>query len=126
MLGDQVDETALSSLPLNAVIDTADNGLQVHDFRVGRGESPSSTDTVRVGYVGYLPDGTVFDSSEGIDFPLTNLIQGFSEGVQGMNVGGIRRIIIPPDIGYGPGGNPGAGIGGEDIIVFDVTLLGIV
>ncbi|MCE9552356.1 MAG: FKBP-type peptidyl-prolyl cis-trans isomerase [Planctomycetes bacterium] len=116
----------LPPLPAGAVLTTTASGLQYYDFTVGTGASPSATSTVTVDYVGYLPTGTVFDSNNNINFSLAGVVEGFSEGVQGMKVGGVRRLIIPPDLGYGPGGNPGAGIGGTDTIVFDVTLDAIV
>jgi len=116
----------LPPLPEGAVLTTTASGLQYYDYVVGTGASPNANDTVTVDYVGYLPNGNIFDSNDNVNFPLSNLIVGFSEGVQGMQVGGMRRLIIPPDIGYGPGGNPGAGIGGTDTIVFDVTLDAIV
>ena len=112
----------LPRLPENAILTMTGSGLEFYDFSVGVGDSPLETDSVNVDYVGYLPNGSIFDSNNGITFSLQNLIQGFTEGVVGMNVGGMRRIIIPPDLGYGPNGNPGAGIGGEDTIIFDVTL----
>ena len=110
----------------NATLTTLETGVQIFDFVVGSGDMPEATDTVNVAYMGFLPNGEIFDENEGIDFSLTNLIAGFSEGVQGMRPGGQRRIVIPPDQGYGASGNPGAGIGGEDIITFDVTLNSIV
>ena len=112
----------LPPLPLGAELATLASGLQFFDFTAGTGASPLATDTVTVDYVGYLPNGEIFNRNDNINFLLLNLIAGFSEGVQGMQVGGTRRIIIPPDLGYGPGGNPDAGIGGEDVIIFDVTL----
>jgi hypothetical protein len=116
----------LPLLPDGAVLTTESNGLQYYDFEVGTGASPVASDTVTVDYVGYLPNGNIFDSNDNINFALSNLIVGFTEGVLGMQVGGTRRIIIPADLGYGSGGNPGAGIGGTDTIIFDVTLDGIV
>ncbi len=106
----------------SATLTALASGVEIFDFEVGNGASPVATDTVNVTYVGYLPNGEIFDQNDGIDFALSGLIDGFAEGVQGMNIGGRRRIVIPPDQGYGPDGNPGAGIGGEDVIVFDVTL----
>lgn len=116
----------LPSLPAGAFLTTTASGLQVFDFTVGDGAMPVGANTVSVGYVGYLPDGRIFDSNSMISFPLGNLIDGFTEGVEGMRVGGVRRIVIPPELGYGPGGNPRAGIGGTDFITFDVTLHAIV
>ena len=116
----------LPRLPDGAVITTLPSGLQYYDFTVGTGASPAATDTVTVDYAGYLPNGTNFQSNDNINFSLSGVIEGFSEGIQGMKVGGVRRLIIPPDLGYGPGGNPGAGIGGTDTIFFDVTLDAIV
>lgn len=125
-LDDAADETGIPVLPDGATVTTESNGLQYFDLEPGDGASPAASDNVRVAYTGYLPDGTIFDSNNDASFALNNLIQGFSEGVQGMEVGGTRRIIIPPEIGYGSGGNVGAGIGGTDTIVFDVTLREIV
>jgi hypothetical protein len=112
-------------LPEGATLTTEASGLQVFDFEIGTGATPTASDTVSVGYTGYLPDGSIFDSREEIDFGLAGLIVGFAEGVAGMQVGGRRRIAIPPDLGYGSGGNPAAGIGGTDIIIFDIELLAI-
>jgi peptidylprolyl isomerase len=86
------------------VIKTA-SGLQYEDLVVGTGASPASTDTVTVHYTGTLQDGTVFDASRQhggpISFPLNQVIKGWTEGVGSMKVGGTRKLIIPPDLGYG-------------------------
>ncbi len=121
-LNDINDESAIPALPSDATIQTTASGLQFYDFEVGDGPSPSLSDSARLAYVGYLPNGNIFDSNPNTTFPLGGVIQGFAEGLEGMNAGGRRRIIIPPDLGYGSGGNPGAGIGGTDTIVFDVVL----
>jgi peptidylprolyl isomerase len=86
------------------VVKTA-SGLQYEDLVVGTGASPASTDTVTVHYTGTLQDGTVFDASRQhggpISFPLNQVIKGWTEGVGSMKVGGTRKLIIPPDLGYG-------------------------
>ena len=125
-LDDAGDDPGIPSLPAGAAIQSSSTGLEFFDFELGGGDSPSSTDQARLSYVGYLPNGTIFDSNPDATFPLTGVIDGFAEGIEGMNVGGRRRIIIPPDLGYGSNGNPGAGIGGTDTIVFDVVLHAIV
>ncbi|MBU0981183.1 FKBP-type peptidyl-prolyl cis-trans isomerase [Patescibacteria group bacterium] len=108
-----------------------DNGLIIEDIKVGTGEVAKSGDTIKADYKGYLEDGTVFDSSYdrgeaaifpiGIDF----LIQGWEEGIPGMQEGGIRKLTIPGDLGYGEAGNPQAGIPGNAILIFEIELLEI-
>ncbi len=121
-----IAETGLPPLPIGGeLVDQGSEGLQVYDFEVGTGQTPVRSDAVQVDYVGYLPNGTIFDSNSESTFNLTGVIQGFAEGIEGMQVGGWRRISIPPDLGYGSNGNAGAGIGGTDTIVFDVFLRGI-
>lgn len=120
------DELDMPSLPAGATPTTTASGLGFYDFELGDGATPVATDGVRVDYTGYLPSGEIFDSNTGTGFELMSVVAGFSEGIQGMQVGGTRRLILPADLGYGPqGGNPRAGIGAEDTIIFDVTLLEI-
>jgi peptidylprolyl isomerase len=84
---------------------TTSSGLQYEDLVVGTGASPASTDMVTVHYTGTLQDGTVFDASRQhggpVSFPLNQVIKGWTEGVGSMKVGGTRKLVIPPDLGYG-------------------------
>lgn len=109
---------------------TTDSGLTYVDVCQGRGEMPQATDQVEVYYTGYLQEtGAKFDSS--VDrgrpeaFSVSGLIAGFTEGLLSMREGGIRRLIIPGDLGYGPAGNPNAGIPPNAILIFDVQLVAI-
>lgn len=103
------------------------SGLQYTILQEGVGQKPLSTDKVRVHYHGTLLNGTVFDSSvqrgESIVFPLNQVIAGWTEGVQLMNVGSKYRFYIPADLAYGdqPVGNIPAG----STLIFEVELLGI-
>ena len=78
------------------------------------------------GYTGWLTDGTKFDSSldrgQPIEFPLTGVIRGWQDGIPGMKPGGVRRLLIPPALGYGMRGAPGA-IPPNATLVFEVELL---
>ncbi len=112
----------LPELPDGAELTTTESGLQYYDLVVGSGDFPDDDSVVVVDYTGYLPNGDTFDSGENSSFSVSGVIDGFSEGVKGMQPGGRRRMIIPPDLGYGESGRPTAGIGGTDIITFDVTL----
>jgi FKBP-type peptidyl-prolyl cis-trans isomerase FkpA len=79
---------------------------------------------VTVHYTGWLTDGSEFDSSAGDDpvtFPLSGVIEGWTEGVGSMNEGGQRRLIIPAALAYGEQGRPG--IPGGATLIFDVDLL---
>ncbi len=116
-----------------AVVDGAGtvtaSGLQYFDMVVGDGPQPSGPATrVSVHYSGWLTDGTKFDSS--VDrgrpstFALNGVIAGWTEGVGSMRVGGKRKLIIPPDLAYGPRGRPK--IPPNATLVFDIELLEIV
>ncbi len=103
--------------------------LIVQDVIVGTGAQAKSGDTVSVQYVGVLfSNGKEFDSSwkagKPFDFELGSggVIAGWDQGVEGMRVGGRRRLIIPADLAYGAAGSPPA-IPADAALVFDVDLL---
>ena len=104
------------------------SGLYIQDLPVGMGDEATSGATVTVHYEGWLPNGTKFDSSRDRNDPFSFLlgagrvIQGWDEGVAGMRVGGIRKLVIPPGLAYGVGGSPPA-IPGNATLVFDIELL---
>ncbi len=102
--------------------------LQYFDMKVGTGEVVPSTATVEVHYTGWLTNGKKFDSSrdrgESIEFPLSGVIKGWTEGLTGMKVGGRRKLVIPPKLGYGKGG-AGNVIPPDAILIFDVEVLAV-
>ncbi len=107
---------------------TTSSGLQYQVLAEGRGAHPARTDTVAVQYEGKLIDGTVFDSSysrgQPAVFPLDGVIPGWTEGVQLMTPGSKYHFVIPPALGYGARGAPGA-IPPNAVLVFDVELLAV-
>lgn len=110
---------------LGAMTKTTD-GLYYQDSIVGTGATAVSGDSVWVKYIGWLPDGTKFDASSdhGADFPfqlgIGYVIQGWDEGLVGVKVGGWRKLVIPPSLGYGPYNN--GGIPANSILVFNVQI----
>jgi FKBP-type peptidyl-prolyl cis-trans isomerase len=110
------------------VVTTA-SGLQYQIITEGTGATPKATDTVRVDYVGTLLDGTKFDSSidrgQPAEFPLNQVIPGWTEAIQLMKVGGKSKFFIPSKLAYGPNG-AGGKIAPNSTLVFEVTLLEIV
>jgi FKBP-type peptidyl-prolyl cis-trans isomerase len=106
------------------------SGLKYEDIVVGTGPAAKVGDTVSVHYTGTLEDGTKFDSSvdRGTPFEFTlgqgKVIPGWDEGIQGMQVGGKRKLTIPPDLGYGASGYPPV-IPANATLIFDVELLSI-
>jgi len=104
------------------------SGLRYVDLVAGTGASPAAGDRVEVHYTGWLEDGKKFDSSldrgQPFVFPLGagRVIRGWDEGVASMKVGGRRRLIIPPDLGYGDRG-AGRVIPPGATLVFEVELL---
>jgi len=111
-----------------AGVTTTASGLQYEVLTKGTGAIPTATDTVKVDYVGKLLDGTTFDSSkdrgEPAIIPLNQVIPGWTEGLQLMNVGSTYRLTIPSALAYGPQGASGV-IPPNATIVFEVTLLSI-
>jgi len=104
--------------------------LQVEDMVVGTGAEAIKGKLVSVHYTGWLTDGKKFDSSKDrgqpFQFPLGrgHVIQGWDQGVEGMKVGGKRKLTIPPELGYGAQGAGGV-IPGNATLVFEVVLLGV-
>ncbi len=98
------------------------------DIRVGTGAEAATGRVVTVAYVGWLYStsaaenkGTQFDAGAFSFTVGSGVIAGFSRGVIGMRVGGQRRVIIPPDLGYGSAGSPPT-IPGNATLVFDIEL----
>ena len=103
------------------------------DLREGTGATATSGRTVTVSYTGWLYDpsraeskGTQFDSLSSYSFPLGagRVIQGWDQGVVGMKVGGMRRLIIPPNLAYGSQGAGGV-IPPNATLVFDIVLINV-
>jgi len=107
-----------------------ESGLQYKELAAGDGDgrSPAAQDTVVVHYTGKLADGTTFDSSrergEPAQFRLDEVLPGWTEGVQMMEVGDRWRLWLPPDLGYGAQG-AGQAIPPNSALVFDVELLDV-
>lgn len=111
--------TFASSLGVNlaASTKTAD-GMYYRDIRVGTGKTIAAGDSLTVKYTGSFANGTVFDAGTyGFTIP-GQIIQGWNEGLLGMNVGGSRQLIIPPSLGYGQ--YDYNGIPGNSVLVFTV------
>ncbi len=102
--------------------------LSYTDTKVGSGDTVKKGDTITVDYTGAVAStGKIFQSSidygQPVTFPLSNVIQGWQEGVPGMKVGGVRRLYIPTSLAYGA--SPPAGIPANADLVFDITVRSI-
>ena len=109
---------------------TTASGLIIEDLVVGDGAEATAGQHVTVHYTGWLTDGRKFDSSKDRNDPFQfalgarHVIAGWDEGVQGMKIGGTRKLTIPSDLGYGARGAGGV-IPPNATLVFEVELLGL-
>ena len=107
-----------------------DSGLTIEEIECGDGEEAERGDTLEVHYEGRLEDGTKFDASRdhGSTFEFQvgagQVIQGWDEGLIGMKIGGVRKLTIPPELGYGAAGAPPA-IPPNSTLVFEIELVDI-
>jgi len=106
------------------------SGLRYQDVAQGQGAEAVAGRAVTVHYTGWLPDGKKFDSSRDHGQPFTftlgagQVIAGWDQGVEGMRVGGRRKLVLPPDLGYGAAGAP-PDIPPGATLVFDVEVLDV-
>lgn len=108
---------------------TTASGLIIEEVTLGEGAEAQPNQIVTVHYTGWLTDGSKFDSSKDRNDPFEfmlgarHVIAGWDEGVVGMKVGGVRKLTIPPELGYGARGAGGV-IPPNATLVFEVEMLG--
>ena len=118
------DGSTFSSHPIKS-----ESGLQIQEEIMGTGAEAAAGKLVTVNYTGTFTDGKKFDSSydRGEPFPFVlgagKVIQGWDEGVAGMKVGGKRKLIVPPELGYGS--QDYGPIPGNSTLIFEVELLNV-
>ena len=123
----QLDEEIILQYILdnNLNAEPTGSGLYYVVNSTGNGDFPNINSIVTVAYKGTLTDGTIFDqsSSSGATFPLSNVIQGWQEGIPLFSEGGSGILLIPSDLGYG---NQAIGsIPANSVLIFEVTLLNV-
>jgi FKBP-type peptidyl-prolyl cis-trans isomerase len=111
-------------------VQTTPSGLQFRVLRQGDGVSPTLGDRVRCNYRGMLLDGTEFDNSARhggpAEFGVNEVIPGWTEALQKMKVGDKWQLFVPPRLGYDLNPPPGAPIGPNSLLVFEIELLDVV
>lgn len=122
-------EKFLKNNKSNKDIQTTESGLQYEIIKSGNGKRPSKVDSVSVHYHGTLIDGTVFDSSvergTPASFGVHQVIPGWTEALQLMDIGSKYRLFIPQELAYGANPHPGGPIQPFSALIFEVELLNI-
>ncbi len=127
--GSTTTSTTIDTNQTDLPVQTLEGGLKIQDITIGEGEEVKSGDTISIHYKGTLENGTKFDSSYDRGEPFETqigvgrVIKGWDLGVIGMKVGGKRKMIIPPSLGYG---SQSVGeIPANSTLIFDVELVSI-
>lgn len=110
----------------NPAVMTTDSGLSYEIKAPGTGAHPTAESTVTVLYTGRTIDGNTFDTTDGrgpAEFSLAHVVPGFSEGLQLLGKGGKATLYMPGNLAYGDAGVPQAGIGPNEMLIFDVELV---
>ena len=132
--GENVETASTSATTSTATPSTpppVEPQLEKIDLKVGAGAEAKSGDAVTVDYVGTLTDGSKFDSSIDRKQPFSfilgsgKVIKGWELGVVGMKVGGKRKLVVPPELGYGDAGQPPS-IPPRATLIFEIELLHVV
>jgi FKBP-type peptidyl-prolyl cis-trans isomerase FkpA len=105
------------------------SGLQIIDVIIGTGTTAKLSDCLTLRYTGWLQDGTIFGSSalvgHAVSTGLDNVLPGLKDGIPGMKVGGVRRLIIPPALAFGLYGNSSGSIPPNATLTYDIELVSI-
>jgi len=120
-IDDEIIRNYIATNKLDAT--KTESGLYVVIDEPGIGESPTINSTVRVAYRGYFTDNNPFDDSDadGISFSLSNVIEGWQEGIPYFKPGGSGKLLIPSKLGYGRSARPG--IPANSVLIFDIDLI---
>ena len=123
----QIDEDIIQEYIADNNLDAVATGSGLYYVieTTGNGVFPDLSSVVTVAYTGKLTDGIIFDqsSSAGISFPLTNVIQGWQEGIPLFSEGGRGKLLIPSALGYG--NNAIGSIPANSVLIFDIELLDV-
>ena len=123
----QIDEDLIQEYIADNNLDAVATGSGLYYVieTTGNGVFPDLSSVVTVAYTGKLTDGIIFDqsSSVGISFPLTNVIQGWQEGIPLFSEGGTGKLLIPSALGYG--NNAIGSIPANSVLIFDIELLDV-
>ena len=102
-------------------VEKTESGLHYIVTKEGDGNFPTVNSTVNVGYKGYLTDNTIFDANPNAEFPLTNVIEGWQEGIPKFSRGGEGILLIPSKLGYGSKGS--GSIEPNAVLIFEIDLI---
>ncbi len=124
--------SAADSFTIPVILQAGASGLQFADIRVGCGKVASATATANVQFTVWLSDGTQVVTTRGSNAPVNSLqlsnastLTFWRVGVPGMRVGGTRRLVVPPALGFGAAGNSSAKVPPNATLVVDVELVSL-
>lgn len=129
----QKEQAKMSKDPLDGYMAEAFDkagvtALKVEELKPGTGKAAAESSMVEANYFGWTSDGKIFDSSKKsgvtkpVSFPLKNVIKGWTEGLKGVKEGSVVKLTIPGDKAYGVSGQPQAGIGPNEPLIFIIEL----